>query len=151
MRLGIFISYRRDDTAASAGRLHDRLLGDLGGDANLFMDVDNVPLGEHCVDVLRSEVGKCDVLLAIIGPNWLRATDDDGNRRLDSVEDPVRIEIATALARGIPIIPIIFDGAKIPKQRDLPEELAPLAYQNGLEVRNASFHRDVEKLTRELK
>ncbi|HUD86670.1 MAG TPA: TIR domain-containing protein, partial [Xanthobacteraceae bacterium] len=75
----VFISYRRDDSAGHAGRVHDRLEYEFGRDL-LFMDVDSVPLGINFIRVLRDEVAKCDVLLAVIGPNWLTARDDEGNR-----------------------------------------------------------------------
>ena len=103
MAAKIFISYRRDDSAGHAGRVHDRLEREFGRDL-LFMDVDAIPLGFNFVKVLEDQVTKCDVLLAIIGPGWLDARDDDGNRRLDNPHDYIRIEIAAALKRDIPVI-----------------------------------------------
>src|SRR5215471_9293689 len=150
MATKVFISYRRDDSAGHAGRVHDRLEREFGRDL-LFMDVDAVRLGVNFVKVLSEEVAKCDVLLAVIGPHWLDARDEDGNRRLDSTTDFVRIEIATALQRGIPVIPILLDGAKIPKVQQLPKDLEGLAARNGLDVRHASFHLDMDKLIAGLK
>src|SRR5262245_52485603 len=96
MAAKVFISYRRDDSAGHAGRLHDRLEREF--DRNLlFMDVDKIPLGADFIDVINGEVAKCDVLLAIIGPNWIEAEDDNGNRRLDNEQDFVRLEIRAAL------------------------------------------------------
>ncbi|HTC05084.1 MAG TPA: toll/interleukin-1 receptor domain-containing protein [Xanthobacteraceae bacterium] len=147
----VFISYRRDDSSGSTGRLHDRLEREFGRDL-LFMDVDAaIPLGVNFVKILREEVAKCDVLLAVVGPNWLNARDDKGDRRLDNPSDFVRIEIAAALQRDIPVIPILLDGAKIPKIEQLPDELGELTLRNGLEVRHASFHGDVDRLARGLK
>ncbi len=146
----IFISYRRDDSQGQSGRLYDRLATEFGRDL-LFMDVDAIPLGVNFVKVLREEVGKCDVLLAVIGPSWLHVKDEDGGRRLDKSHDPVRIEIGTALARDIPVIPILLDGTRMPKPADLPDELRELSLRNGLDVRHASFHADMEKLVRGLK
>jgi TIR domain len=85
----VFISYRRDDSAAHAGRVDDRLEREFGRDS-LFMDVDAIPLGVDFVEVLGAEVAKCDVLLAIIGPNWLHARDEEGNRRLEREPDAWR-------------------------------------------------------------
>jgi hypothetical protein len=146
----VFISYRRDDSAGYAGRVHDRLAHEFGSDL-LFMDVDSVPLGVNFIKVLRDEVAKCEVLLAVIGPNWLNANDEAGHRRLDHPHDFVRIEIAAALQRNISVIPILLDGATIPKANQLPKDLRELAVRNGLEIRHASFHSDMDKLIRGLK
>jgi hypothetical protein len=141
----VFISYRRDDSAGYAGRVHDRLVRDLGVDL-LFMDVDSIDLGINFAKVLQDEVAKCEVLLAVIGPHWLVAQDDDGQRRLDNPNDFVRIEIAAALQRDIPVIPVLLDGAKVPKASQLPSELKELALRNALEVRHTSFHSDMDRL-----
>jgi TIR domain len=150
MATKVFISYRRDDSAGHAGRVHDRLEREFGRNL-LFMDVDSVPLGVNFATVLSEEVAKCDVLLAVIGPNWLNARDDDGSRRLDNPHDFVRIEIGAALQRSIPVIPILLDGAKVPKANQLPKELEELSLRNGLDIRHASFHNDVDRLIRGLK
>jgi formylglycine-generating enzyme required for sulfatase activity len=146
----VFISYRRDDSAGHAGRVHDRLEREFGADL-LFMDVDAIPLGVNVIKILRNEVAKCDVLLALIGPNWLNARDEQGNRRLDNPSDFLRIEIATALQRDIPVIPILLDGARMPKADQLPKDLEELSVRNGLDIRHASFHPDMDKLIRGLK
>jgi len=83
MAAKVFISYRRDDSAGHAGRVHDQLKREFGSEL-LFMDVDAIPLGRNFIKVLREEVAKCDVLLALIGPNWLDARDEEGNRRLET-------------------------------------------------------------------
>ena len=150
MAAKVFISYRRDDSAGHAGRVHDRLEREFGRDL-LFMDVDAIPLGINFVKVLGEEVAKCDVLLAVIGPNWLNARDEDGNRRLDNPHDFVRVEIGAALQRNIPVIPILLDGTKVPKANQLPKELEDLSLRNGLDIRHVSFHNDVDRLIRGLK
>lgn len=149
MAAKFFISYRRNDSSGSAGRIHDRLEREFGVDL-IFMDVDAIPLGVNFIKVLRKEVAKCDVLLAIIGPTWLDVRDDAGKRRLEDPNDLVRVEIATALQRDIPVIPILVDNGRIPKANQLPDDLKELALRNGLEVRHASFRGDMEKLIREL-
>jgi TIR domain len=150
MTAKVFISYRRDDSAGYAGRVRDRLERELGRDL-LFMDVDAIPLGTNFSKVLHEEVAKCGELLAIIGPNWPDARDEHGNRRLDDPNDFVRIEIAAALQRDIPVIPILLDGARIPKADQLPEDLKELALRNGMEIRHASFQDDMNRLIRGLK
>ena len=117
----------------------------------LFMDVDAIPLGANFVKVISEEVAKCDALLAVIGQGWLDARDANGKRRLDNGDDFVRIEIGTALKRGIPVIPILLDGTRIPKADQLPDDLKELALRNGLDVRHASFSQDMERLIRALK
>jgi TIR domain len=146
----IFLCYRRDDAGAYAGRIQDQLVQDLGSDT-LFMDVDAIPLGVNFVRVLHDEVAKCDVLLAVIGRNWLDARDEHGNRRLENSNDFVRIEIEAALQRNIPVVPILVDGARIPEAGQLPKELAELSFRNGIDVRLASFHSDVSRLIYGLK
>ena len=146
----IFISYRRDDSAAYAGRVWDRLERDLGRHS-LFMEVDAIPLGTNFPNVLHEEVAKCGVLLAMIGPNWLDVRDEHKNRRLDDPKDYVRIEIAQALRRDIPVIPILLDDATIPKADQLPENLKELASRNGIRILHASFHDDMNRLIRKLK
>jgi formylglycine-generating enzyme required for sulfatase activity len=146
----IFINYRREDSAGYAGRIHDRLASEFGPD-RLFLDVDSIPLATDFTKVLSDEVGKCNVLLAIVGPRWLDVTDEHGNRRLDNPEDFVRIEIAAALKRNIPVIPILLDGTRVPTANRLPEGLKELAVRNGLDVRHASFHSDMERLIRRLR
>src|ERR1700758_4207711 len=97
----IFINYRRDDSSATAGRLHDRLAREFG-EKSLFMDVDSMPAGIDFVAYLNARVEAFDLFLAIIGPDWLDARNATGGRRLDDPEDYVAVEIAAALRREIP-------------------------------------------------
>src|SRR5262245_17831122 len=150
MAAKVFISYRRADSAGYSGRVMDRLDRELGRDL-VFMDVDAIPLGTNFSKVLHEEVAKCGVLLAVIGANWLDARDEHGNRRLDNPNDFVRIEIAAALQRDIPVIPVLLDGARIPKADELPEDLKELALRNGMEIHHASFQDDMNRLIRGLK
>src|SRR5262245_59958487 len=150
MAAKVFISYRRADSAGYSGRVMDRLDRELGRDL-VFMDVDAIPLGTNFSKVLHEEVAKCGVLLAVIGPNWQDARDEHGNRRLDDPNDFVRIEIAAALHRSIPVIPLLLEGARIPKATELPEDLKELALRNGMEIRHASFQDDMNRLVRGLK
>ena len=146
----VFLSYRREDSGGYAGRIQDQLVQALGSDI-LFMDVDAIPLGANFVRVLHDEVAKCEVLLAVIGRNWLDARDEHGNHRLENPNDFVRVEIGAALQRDIPVVPILVDGARIPDARQLPKELEELSLRNGIEVRLASFHEDVSRLIHGLK
>jgi formylglycine-generating enzyme required for sulfatase activity len=115
------------------------------------MDVDAIALGADYVNVMGVEIAKCDVLLAVIGPNWIDARDEAGRRRLDSEQDYVRIEIAAALHRGIPVIPILLEGTRVPKLEQLPDDLKSLTQRNALNVRHVSFHADMDKLVSSLR
>lgn len=141
----IFINYRRDNSIATAGRLHDRLLKAFGR-TRLFMDVDNIPAGVDFVEYLSDQVAACDVFLAVIDPQWISAKDHQGRRRLDNPDDFVAIEIAAALARDIRVIPVLIDGARLPGSEELPETLRPLLRRNALELRNTQFGRDADVL-----
>jgi TIR domain len=143
----IFINYRRDDSSGTAGRLYDRLTQTFGRE-RLFMEI---PAGVDFVTYLNTQVGACDIFLAIIGPDWLNAKDHYGRRRLGNPDDFVSVEIATALVRNIRVIPVLVDGAHIPTADELPESIKPLARRNAIEVRNAHFGRDAEVLVDEVR
>jgi hypothetical protein len=115
----IFISYRRDDSSAWAGRLSDRLSSHFPSN-QIFMDVDTIEPGIDFVEAIEESVGSCDVLIAVIGTHWLTSSNRDGRRRLEIPEDSVRVEIATALKRGIRVIPVLVEGATMPEVSDLP-------------------------------
>jgi hypothetical protein len=149
-RTRIFISYRREGDAALAGRIADLLENEFGQD-HVFMDVDAERFGFDFVEIINEEVAKCDVLLAVMGRNWLDAQSDDGKRRLDNAADFVRLEIAAALKRKIPVVPILVDGTKIPPADRLPEELQGLERRNALDLRNATFKTDMDRLVRAIK
>ena len=146
---GIFISYRRGDSAGFAGRIYDRVANRLNRE-RVFFDVDNIELGADFVRVLSDRVGECDALVAIIGRDWLSATDEENRRRLDDPDDFVRIEIETALRRDIPVIPVLVDGAAMPRKESLPEPLKPLARRQGLGISHERFDADSERLTKAL-
>jgi TPR repeat protein len=148
--LRIFLTYRRDDSAGQTGRIADRLKREFGEDS-LFMDVDAIPLGVDFPKRINDEVARCDVLIAAIGNRWIDLTDETGQRRIDNPLDFVRIEISAALQRDIPLIPILFDGTKIPKAQLLPDDVKGLAFRNGLDVRHATFHSDIDRLVQALK
>jgi hypothetical protein len=145
----IFISYRREETAYAAGWLYDRL-ADHYGSGQVFKDVDSIQLGDDFVDVITRAVGSCDVLLALIGPHWLTATDERGRRRLDNPGDFVRLEIEAALTRRVRVIPILVDDARIPDADELPESLSGLVRRQALELSPSRFESDTGRLLRVL-
>jgi hypothetical protein len=141
----IFISYRREDSAGYAGRLYERLSKRFGGD-DVFMDITTVEPGLDFVEVIEKAVGSCDVLIALIGRQWLTVTDATGHRRLDDPEDFVQLEIATALDRNIRVIPVLVGGATMPHSTDLPNALKKLSRRHALEISDTRFHYDVTRL-----
>jgi Protein of unknown function (DUF1566)/TIR domain len=141
---GIFISYRRQDSDAYAGRLYDRLSTRFGK-ARIFMDID-MDLGLDFVKEIRQRVGSCEALIAVIGRSWLDVKDDEGRRRLDDPKDWVRLEIAAALERDIPVIPALVGGAKMPGTSDLPRVLSRLTRRQAIEISHTGFHPDVDRL-----
>lgn len=147
----IFISYRRADSQWPADRLKETIAQYVDDPArDIFMDVDNIPLGVNFMEYVDARVRQCDVLLALIGPSWLDARGDGGARRLDDPGDFVRVEIGQALKRGIPVVPVLLDGAAVPAAADLPEDIRELAARNGVEVRRLSFDADAARLVRGL-
>jgi hypothetical protein len=147
----IFLNYRREDSIAIAGRLHDRLAEAFGRE-NLFMDVANIPVGINFEEYLNNQVAQCDAMLSVIGKNWLNAKDETGRRRLDKPDDFVAVEIAAALARNnILVIPVLVDGTHMPKASELPTPLKALALRNAIQVRNTNFGNDAEQLITKLR
>jgi membrane-associated protease RseP (regulator of RpoE activity) len=140
----VFISYRRNDAAAEAERLCDRL-STYFPKSHIFMDFDSIKPGADFVKAIETSVGSCDVLIAVIGKGWLTAYDKEGKLRLDDPKDIVRREIATALKRDIPVIPVLVD-ASMPQSSDLPEDLKALVHRNSLEINNTRFRADSERI-----
>jgi hypothetical protein len=140
----VFISYRRDDSGGYAGRVYDRLAARLGRE-RVVMDVDSMQLGVDFVDQINRFVSGCQVMLAIIGPDWA-GKQPSGERRIDSDTDYVRLEVEAALARGVPVIPLLVQDAEIPRTEDLPASLQPLVRRHGEKLRHERFHADVEDL-----
>jgi flagellar biosynthesis GTPase FlhF len=145
----IFISYRREDAEGQAGRLFNDLAKHFGENA-VFMDVAGITAGRDFRRAIEEQVASCGVLLAMIGKNWIDAKDESGRRRLEDPADFVRLETASALKRDIPVIPVLVQGARIPRKEQLPEDLAELAYRNGVELTHARWDSDVQVLIKAL-
>jgi hypothetical protein len=141
----IFISYRRDDSAGDTGRIYDRLVQEFGHD-NVFKDVDSIPFGVDFAQHIDQEVGRCQVLLVVMGKNWVTP-------RLQNPNDFVRLEIESALGRNIPVVPVFLEGVTAPPPRDqLPVSLHPLIRRNGTQVwHDPRFHADMDRLIKGLR
>jgi hypothetical protein len=147
---GIFINYRRDDAPGVAGRLYD-YLSKRFSQRELFIDVDYIKPGLDFVKQLDAQVSQCDAMLALIGPDWLTAEDERGRRRLNGDKDYVRIELASALKRDIPVIPVLVQGAAMPAEDDLPDDIKSLTLRHALELRHTRFASDADAIASALK
>src|SRR6478735_2338220 len=127
----IFISYRREDGAGYAGRIHERLASVFGSES-VFIDLDDIPPGVDFVSKIQETVAACDVMLVLITRRWLELRDASGRRRIDDPADFVRIEIGKALARNIRVIPVLMNNASMPAEKDLPPEIGQLADRQAI-------------------
>lgn len=145
----IFLSYRREETGHLAGRLGDRLVARFGP-GQVFTDVDSIGPGVDFAQAIEREVGACDVLLALIGRTWTTITNERGYRRIDDPDDWVALEICTALQRNIKVVPVLVDGAAMPRQDELPIDLKKLSLRQAARIDYETFRSDVEVLLLEL-
>jgi formylglycine-generating enzyme required for sulfatase activity len=147
----IFISYRRDDAKWEARTIHKAFCQVLPHE-HVFIDIDTIPPGSNFRKILKDWVDECDVLLALIGPGWINAIDPKTNvRRLDNPNDFVRIEIGEALARDIPVVPVLIDGTPMPDVDLLPNGLKELIDRMAEFVEYRTFDADVERLIKKLR
>ena len=146
---GIFVSYRRDDAAHVTGRIADALAARVGRE-NVFVDVDSVAPGEDFVRKIDTTIRASDIFLAVIGVNWLNASTAQGQRRIDLPGDFIRLEVSIALAAGVRVIPVLVDGASMPRAEELPEDIRQLVRHNAVFINHATFARDVRELIDQL-
>jgi hypothetical protein len=140
----VFISYRREDSSGHAGRLHDSLQSHFGAD-NVFMDLSDIDSGTNFVDVIQTAIQSSDVILAVIGKQWLTCS-SGGTRRLDLPNDFVRTEIGIALEHARPVIPVLVQGAGMPLAPSLPEPLKRLASHDAHDLSDERWTYDVGRL-----
>ncbi len=138
----IFVNYRRDDERSTAARIRDRLASAFG-DANVFMDVDNLLAGQRFDKELEKALNETDVFLAVIGPHWLELL---GKRQASGERDFVREEIAGALKRDIVVIPLLIEQTPLPRGDALPEDIRDLVLYQKQVVTHEQFGRDVAGL-----
>jgi hypothetical protein len=149
---GIFISYRRKDSSGWAGRLSHELRIKLGA-GQVFMDIDDIEPGMDYAKFIEESLEPIDVLLAVIGPRWLTATDEKtGRLRLPDPKDLLRMEIAAALKRPkIQVVPVLVGGATMPAAEDLPEDLQGLAGRHYHEMSDTRWEYDQDRLVKRLR
>jgi hypothetical protein len=135
----IFVSYRRNDAPAHAGRIYDRLAERVGKD-NVYMDLDSTVPGADFGDVIEQTIAQCDALIAVIGRDWVSALRPSRRvRRADGSEDWVRREIAAAIARNIRVIPVLVQGARMPLSAELPDDIKGLARRHAMELSETAW------------
>jgi TIR domain len=143
---GIFISYRRADSAPYARLLQVELSKRFPA-VPIFMDLDSIEPGLDFAAIIRDAVNSCRVMVALIGRQWATLADDEGRRRLDDPDDYVRFEIRSALKRGVRTIPVLLDGAQMPRPEHLPHDLRKLARLHALEMGYDRYPYDAGRLT----
>jgi hypothetical protein len=141
---GIFLNYRRDDTSGHAGRLYDRLVSRFGR-GRVFLDI-NIEPGVDFEETIRRQVDLCDAFIVVIGSHWRTIADRSGRSRLENPRDWTRIELEIALERGIPIVPVLVQGAMMPTEEELPTSLRRLATRNALELSDNRWDYDIGRL-----
>ena len=148
---GIFITYRRIDSEASAGRLFDRLATTFGP-GSVFMDTEGaISRGEDFPTAIENALRSASAMVAVIGPKWLTCTDDAGQRRLDNPDDWVRVEIRTALERGRLVMPVLVGGAGMPLPAELPTDIKELARRQKSEIGPGRWDADVSEIIKALR
>jgi hypothetical protein len=140
----IFISYRRSDSAAIVGHIYERLAARYKTES-VFRDINKMPLGKNFYDHIKEELAGCDVVLVVVGTQWL-ATDAQGQSRVRQSDDPVRLEVEAALQSGATVIPIMVEDAAIPKPADLPESLKTFPALAGTRINVEDFDTHLERL-----
>lgn len=142
---GIFISYRRQDAAAYAGRLRADLARRYGED-DVFLDLADLAPGADWTRQLHQAVAAAELVLVVMGPHWAQARDPDGNRRLDDPQDFIRSEVAAALRMDKRVVPVLVGGADMPSASDLPDDVQGLVRRQAIELHDRGWDADVQTL-----
>lgn len=146
----IFVSYRRDDSAPYAISIA-QYLENVFGSGNVFIDVDRLRPGEHFTDVLHARLRDSAVMLVVIGPLWLANDPVTGRRRIDDEDDWVQLEVATAIARNVCVIPLLVGGAQFPAREELPTQLRTLADRHYSTLTTSGFRYEMAGLASDIK
>jgi hypothetical protein len=145
----IILSYRRADSQAMAGRIYDRLVAHYGETA-VFMDIDAIPFGIDFRKHIGDALAQCNALVELVGPRWLGPL-EGGRNRIDDPADPVRLELEGAFELGIPIVPVLLDGATMPSEAELPATIKQFSFLNAAPVDSGrDFRPHMDRLLRSL-
>lgn len=146
----VFVSYRRRDVGGYAGRLTDALVQRFGG-KSVFHDVTAIGPGLDFAAQIDRALNDSHAVLAVIGPGWLGEPSPRGESRVFDPDDYVRLELSKALARGVPVVPVLVGGASLPASTDLPPDLAELVQRQAVVLHDETWHTDVDGLARSLR
>ena len=141
----IFLSYRRISTSGYAGRLADSLEKHFG-EGSVFQDIEAIAPGSNFTQAIDAAIARCQVLLVLIGDTWLTERGSDGSPRLSDPADFVRLEVAAGLRSGMPVIPVLVRGARMPAESALPDDLKPLVRLQAMELSDTRWDHDIERL-----
>ena len=141
----IFVGYRRADTGKFSAKIYADLATHFGAEV-VFQDVADIEAGLPWSEVIDEAIASCDVFVVLIGNEWLDATDEEGNRRLDDPADRHRREIEVALERGIRVFPVLIEDAAMPRAERLPETLRRLHEIQSVRVTAAALAWDMDRL-----
>lgn len=147
---GIFISYRRGDSAGYAVRLYDRLIAAFGAE-RVFMDVEGIELGTDFIAAIERALDSSSVFIALIGSEWTQTKDAAGRRRLDDPQDFIRLETTMAIERKLRIVPVLVDDAAMPRTDELPPEMASLARRQAIEINHRQWEASTGALIQALR
>lgn len=142
----IFISYRRESGEGAAKGLRKALEKTFGADA-VFRDRDSLQPGDNWRTHISDSIAASDVVLVVISSNWVGESPDGSSRRIDKDDDPVHVEVKTALERlerdGITVVPILVD-TEFPDR--LPPDLAPIQNFEAIVPTLTGWADEVERL-----
>jgi hypothetical protein len=144
-----FISYRRQDSSAASRWLGETLQAAFGA-SKVFVDTDAIRVGDDWPQRIDAALRAATVVIAVIGPNWLRLADEHGRRRLDKRDDWVRNEIVHALRNDLLLVPLLVAGAHVPTRESLPRCLVPILKHQALELRDDRWASDRDLLLAKL-
>ena len=145
-KVGIFVSYRRADTAGHTGRLVDHLKTQFG--QQVFFDVDSISPGANFHKVIEETFAKCGAVVVLIGKRWLER--DDSMPPFGDSKDVITQELRFAMESNLPIVPVLVDGASMPAEAILPPQFAGLSKLNAIDLRHTSFDRDLQAVRDQL-
>ena len=145
----VFINYRSEDSASNGAWLYTELVHYFG-DEYVFLDAESIPAGADFVEELLRRVRSARILLAVIGPRWLTATDPTGRRRIDDPHDWIRRELAEAFTAGVRVIPVLADQAELPRESDLPADIAALSRSQYRHLRRREPTSDLARIVADL-